>query len=116
MILINKMNENDKLAYDYIINKDIENLKKCKFYPRILIEELKNKVEDLEFLLKYLKYDPGAGSYFYTDIKDNKTFDLYKKYKIKPCNLYAENVTSEQWDYLYKIKYINKKQYTNGSD
>ena len=45
---------------------------------------------------------------------DNKTFDLYHKYKIYASNCRKYCMTNEQWNYLYKIGYINKKQYDLG--
>lgn len=105
----------DEKAYNYILKKDTKGLDECEFHPRILIERLKNDLDGLEFLLKYLGiYVPDAGSYFFTDIEDNKTFDLYKKYDISPINLSKDNVTEEQWEYMYKIKYIDDEQYENG--
>ena len=104
----------DEKAYNCILNKDTKGLDKCEFHPRILITRLKNNLDGLEFLLKYINYDPGAGSYFFTDIEDNKTFDLYKKYDISPLNISKDKVTEEQWEYMYKIKYIDDEQYENG--
>ena len=84
----------DEEAYKCILNKDTKGLDKCEFHPRILIERLKNDLDELEFLLKYLGiHAPDAGSYFFTDIQDNKTFDLYNKYYISPMNLSKDNVT-----------------------
>ena len=84
--LLYNMKDNQK-AYCYILEKNSNGLKTCEFHPRILIERLKNNLEGLEFLLDFLPYPPDAGSYFFTDIKDNKTFDLYKKYNVTACNL-----------------------------
>jgi hypothetical protein len=106
------MTMNDK-AYEYILKKDKDGLDNCKFNTRILIEQLKNNLEGLEFLLDYIGYDPGAGSYFYTDVEDNRTFDLYKKYEIDPINLYKHDIKEEQWEYLYEIGYIDEEQYEN---
>ena len=106
----------DEEAYNCILQKDTKGLDKCEFHPGILIARLKNNLDGLEFLLKYINYDPGAGSYFFTDVKDNKTFDLYKKYDISPLNLNKYDVTKEQWDYMYKIEYINKELYEEEFD
>jgi hypothetical protein len=109
-----KIKRNNDKAYNCILNKDVKGLDKCVFQIHLLISQFKNNLDGLEFLLKYLDYDPGAGSYFYTDVEDNKTFDLYHKYRITACNLNKEHISEEQWEYLYKIKYINKTEYTQG--
>ena len=101
-------------AYKCILEKDTEGLDECEFNPRVLIEQLKNNIEGLDFLLNYIGYDPGAGSYFYTDVENNKTFDLYKEYEIEPLNLFEHDVTKEQWKYLHKIGYITEEQYQDG--
>ena len=106
------MKDNQK-AYRYILEKNTNGLKSCEFHTRIMIERLKNNLEGLEFLLDFLPYPPDAGSYFFTHIKDNKTFDLYKKYNITACNLSKDDVTEEQWEYLYKISFINDEEYKN---
>ena len=87
------------------------------FKPRRIIEKLKNEPKDLDYFLSFYKdvnngrCDPGAGSYFYTNVKSNKTFLIYRKYNIAPCNLYRELVTPEQWKYLRRIGYISAEQY-----
>jgi len=108
------MNEMTKKAYDCIITKNTTHLDEIKFHPRIIIEHLKNNTERLEFFLDFIGYDPGAGSYFFTDIEDNMTFDLYKKYGIEPINLYKHDVTSEQWKYMHEIDYIDDQTYEDG--
>ena len=104
-------------ALECIKNKDSNKLNELEFKTRMLISYLKNDLENLEFLLNFLhknEHYTGAGSYFYTDIIDNKTFDLYHKYKIYASNCRKYCMTNEQWNYLYKIGYINKKQYDLG--
>jgi len=107
--------EEDKIAVKALLQKDIKKLKRINFHTRILISEVKNDLESLETLLKLLGRDPGAGSYFYTEVTDNKTFDLYKKYGITAMNLSKSDVTPEQWNYLYKIGYITKEAYKRGA-
>lgn len=86
---------------------------------RELIDELKNDLDDLEYLFEYLKdkcYLPGAGSYHYQNIKDVKTFDIYHKYGFNSCNFFKDIVPKEQWDYAYKIGYITKESYECSDD
>ena len=101
----------NKQAYEYIMNKNTKGLDTCKFHTRVLIERVKNKTDALAFLLDYVGHDPGANSGFFTNIIDNRTFDLYKEYDIDPVNLYKHDVTNEQWEYIYSIGYIDKETY-----
>lgn len=94
--------------------KNIEELNKLDTIPaRMLIEKLKNDLDDLDFFLGWLRVAtegmmPGAGSYHYTDVKDNRTFDLYKKHDFTACNLFPDLVTPEQWKYLVEIGYVGQ--------
>lgn len=108
--------EVDQKALEAIKSKNADDLRDLNFHPRVLINALKNSLEDLEFLLKVLDgRDPGAGTYFYENISDKKTFDLYLNYGISPSNLFKELMKDpEQWDYLLKIGYITKKQHRKG--
>ena len=98
-----------------IREKNIEELNKLEVVPsRMLIKRLKNELEDLDFFLGWLsKWSggmlPGAGSYHYTKIKDNRTFDIYKKHGFDACNLFPDVVTPEQWKYLVEIGYITQE-------
>ena len=105
------MTVNNEKAYEYIMNKDTEGLDTCEFHTRALIERVKNNIDALEFLLEYIGSDPGANSGFFTDIADNRTFDLYKEYEIEPLNLYWYDVTKEQWKYMREIDYIDNETY-----
>ena len=105
---------NNEQAYNYIINRDPIGLDTCEFHPRVLIERVKNDTNALEFLLEYIGYDPGANSGFFTDVKNNRTFDLYREYDIAPLNLYWYDVTKEQWKYMFEIFYINGETYRDG--
>jgi hypothetical protein len=82
---------------------------------RMIIYCLKNNLSDLEFFMKWLsswcKYMPGAGSYHFTDIKNNKTFDIYRKYGFEPCNLHEDAITESQWDYVLSIGYVTQEEY-----
>ena len=98
-------------ALQYIVGEKREKLAKCRFNPRILISKVKNNLQALRFLLEFINYDPGAGSSFFTNVKDNATFDLYKEFNIDSCNCFKDCMTEEQWDYLYKIGYIDKDEY-----
>ena len=109
----------DEQALKCIRNNDRDGLDKINSYhPRIIIEELKNDLENLEWFFKYVVDKeylfPGAGSYFYTKVNNNKTFDLYKQYGVDACNCHKGCVTNEQWDYLLEIKYITKNQHNEG--
>lgn len=110
------MTETDKKALEAIKTKNIDALRELNFHPRVMIFQLRNSLDDLEFLLKVLDgRDPGAGTYFYEHIEDNRTFDLYLKYHIGPSNLFKELMkTADQWDYLLQIGYITKKEHRQG--
>jgi hypothetical protein len=118
------MTTNDKDDIDYILkliknrnSKELDKLESLK--ARILIERLKNNLNDLEYFFKFLKdrcYLPGAGSYHYTNIKNNKTFDIYHKYGFSACNFFKDQVPKEQWDYAYKIGYIDHETYIGFED
>ncbi len=73
---------------------------------RSIIGLIKNDPVGLELFLKQLGVDPGAGSYFFDNVSDNRTFDVYKKYNIKPYNLFSHTVTPTQWKYLLRIGYV----------
>jgi len=77
---------------------------------RMLIKHLKNRPDELDFFLGVLGVDPGAGHYFFTDVKDNRTFDIYKKHGISPSNLHKATVTGAQWIYLQQIEYIRVRR------
>jgi len=107
--------EVDVLAMKAVMNRKPNKLKTYNFHTRILFRELKNDLEGLEFFLKFLKgYDPGAGTYFYDNVEDVKTFELYKKYNITAANLPEDAVTPSQWKYLYRIGYITKEDFKRG--
>jgi hypothetical protein len=112
---MNKQEFDDDKAYDSITNRDIDELKKIRFHSRMMIEKFKNDLESLEFLLKHMDYDPGAGSCFYTNVSNNKTFDLYKQYGVSACNVDEDCVTPGQWKYMHKIEYITDEEYLSGS-
>jgi len=85
---------------------------------RTLIELLKNNLEDLEYFLSWLQDNEcyvGAGSYHYTDIRDNQTFDLYHKYGLKAMNFRRDCVNAAQWDYVRQIGYITQQEYNDGN-
>jgi len=102
-----------------VISRNETELGKYKRLPaRALIDALKNDLVNLDYFFSYMKdkyFMPGSGSYHFTDIKDNATFDIYHKHHFIPTNFLKETVTPEQWDYAYKIGYITKKQYKKGS-
>jgi hypothetical protein len=107
----------DISAIFYILLKKRKKLMQCEFHPRVLIDILKNEHKHLEYLLKFMKkkdFYVGAGGYFYEDIKDNITFDLYKKYDVYACNCSKDHMSDEQWSYLYEIDYINEEQFKKG--
>ena len=81
-------------------------------WPAALVELLKNKPDSLEALLELLGPEdmPCSQSYFFTDIVDNRTFDLYKKYDMDKSDLYKDLVTSQQWDYLTSIGYVTQEE------
>lgn len=83
---------------------------------RHIICELRNDLEDLEFFFSWFVkwcggYIPGAGSYHYEGILDNKTFDIYKKYEFDACNLCGDVITEEQWKYVLEIGYVTQEEY-----
>lgn len=100
--------KNDIIILNAIYTKNVEIMERyCKkeLHVRHIIKCLKNEPDHLDFFLQYVE-DPGAGSYFFTKIKDNRTFDIYNKY-ILPWNLRKDCVTQEQWEYIKKIGYID---------
>ena len=111
--------KDDERALEFILDNDEEGLNSIESYhPRIIIEELKNDPPNLEWFFEYVvkkKYIlPGAGSYHYTYITDNKIFDLYKKYNFGG-NCHKSCMTKEQWDYLLEIDYITKEEHDDES-
>ena len=104
--------ENDITVLNAVYTKNIKIIKKYRnkeLHVRHIIKKLKNDPEYLDFFLEYFE-DPGAGSYFFTKIKDNRTFDIYKKHCIYPgWNFRKSCVTDEQWEYIKKIQYIPKE-------
>ena len=105
----------------FVEQRDLDNLNKVSggIPGRMIIEELKNRPDDLEFFFswfsKWCNYLPGSGSYHYTNITSNRTLDIYHKYDFGGCNLHKEDVTEDQWDYMLKIGYITKEEYDLGS-
>jgi len=51
--------------------------------------------------------DPGTGFYFYKNVHDCRTFNIYKKYGISAMNIHKCDVTNEQWKHMYDIGYKN---------
>ena len=103
-----------------IRNRNICELDKIENVPaRMIIYCLKNDLKNLEFFFKWLqswiKYMPGAGSYHFTDITNNKTFDIYKKHGFEACNLHDDSITEDQWDYILQIGYVTQEEYENRS-
>ena len=103
--------EEDISVLKAIFAKDAETIKQhsqSTLHARNIIKCLKNDPTHLEFFLENYGRDPGAGSYFYTNIKDNRTFDIYKKY-IWPENISKSDVTPKQWEYIKEIEYIDEE-------
>lgn len=99
-----------------IRNRNVDEMNKLECIPaRMIISCLKNDLDNLEFFMSWLslscKYMPGAGSYHFEDIVDNKTFDIYHKYGFEPCNLFDDTISEEQWDYILSIGYVTQEQY-----
>jgi len=105
---------NNERAYECILQKNTDELDTYQFHTRVLIERVKNNIDALSFLLDYIGCDPGANSGFFTNIKDNRTFDLYHEYEIDPINLSWWDVTKEQWKYMHQIGYIDGETYHEG--
>ena len=83
---------------------------------RQLVAILKNSLGPLERLLQHLQdcdIDIGDGSYFFTNVKSNETFDLYRRYDVSNFNLQRANVTADQWKYMSDIGFITQEQYNN---
>lgn len=81
---------------------------------RAIIAQLKNRPDELDLFLHVLGTDPGAGGYFFREVTDNRTFDVYAKHHIAPLNLDKETVTPEQWAYLLQIGYVT--DYENSAE
>lgn len=123
VIKSSEQRENDELEPIMILIKD-RNVKALNelssIRARTIINKLKNDIEDLEFFFLWFSewsggLLPGTGSYHYEDIKDNETFDIYKKYQFGPCNLFDDTITEEQWSYILSIGYITQEQYEERS-
>ena len=100
--------------------RNVNELNKFERIPaRMVICSLKNDLEDLDYFMSWLSkwctYLPGAGSYHFENIIDNRTFDIYKKYDFGPCNLFDDIITDSQWDYVLEIGYVTQEQYDNRS-
>lgn len=115
---LQKWNANDMSAFLACIRKDKKSLD-CEFHPRMLIDALKNFPDELDFLLSYLteneffeRSDPG--SYFFSEIIDNRSFDVYKKYNIDSFKLIPNEIPKEQLEYIYSIGFIDDEQYNIG--
>jgi len=83
---------------------------------RMIIEQLKNDLNDLDFFFSWFTdwcggSLPGAGSYHYDGITNNRTFDVYNKYNFGPHNLFGDTITEEQWQYVLEIGYVTQEEY-----
>ena len=108
---------NNEEAYECILQKNTTGLDSYQFQPHVLIEHVKNDLDELEFLLDYLERigcDPGSNSEFFTGITDCRTFDLYHEYDIDPINIDWYEIPDDQWKYIHKIGFINKETFYRG--
>lgn len=100
-----------------VLLRNEKELARLNFHPRLIVGCLKNFPDHLEYYLSFLKrtwHDPGAMGNFYSTVKSNRTFDLYKQYGIAARNCLLKDMTPEQWDYLLEIKYITPEQHAAG--
>lgn len=98
--------KNNMLALIAVFTKNGEGLNKLEFQSRIIIHLLKNLPEPLEFFLKFLhekKFYVSAGSYFFTDVKNTITYDLYDKYDIDFTNCFVREYPMQNRKHLRKI-------------
>lgn len=104
--------KNDIMILNAVYTRNVKMIKKYRnkeVHVRYIIKKLKNDPTHLDFFLGYFE-DPGAANYFFTKIKDNRTFDIYNKHYIYPgWNFERSCVTDEQWEYIKKIRYIPKE-------
>ena len=78
-----------------------------EWHPRKVIEDLKNNIDALHFLLRETGCgDCGSGGYFFTGVDDPYTFFLYNKYGVDTCNLPPYELDYGQWLYLTKLGFV----------
>jgi hypothetical protein len=103
--------KNDIMMLKAIYTKNVKQVKKYhkkEIHSRKIIYYLKNDPDSLDLFLKY-NNDDSAGSYFFDEIKDNRTFDIYNKYGICTWNFRRSCVNDEQWAYIKKIGFIDEE-------
>ena len=78
-----------------------------EWHPRKVIEDLKNNIDALHFLLRETGCgDCGSGGYFFTGVHDPYTFFLYNKYGVDTCNLPPYDLDYGQWLYMTKLGFV----------
>lgn len=105
-----------------LLDKDFDKLKGGKYCVEMIISKVRNNLEVLEDFLalitspeeKEIVLDLGGELGYYERVYDVRTFDLYLKYGVYPCNLHRDHLLPGQWDYLLKIGYITKKEHRHG--
>ena len=97
-----------------LLKKDLGSLKNIKLRPRLIVSILKNEPDYLDFFLNSISVDYecyiSAGTYFFEDVINDKTFDIYKKYNVSSTNCFKELMSKEQWEYLLKIGFIEENE------
>ena len=104
---------NTEVVY-LIKQRNTQHLNQIKRHSiRAITKVLKNSPEDLEFYIKWLIKHKGTISHItflfpFNGIKNNKTFDIYKKYNIYPEKI--DTMSPYQIYYLYTLDMINTSQ------
>jgi hypothetical protein len=87
-----------------ILNEDGDSLARLSYPRDILINQIKNNPKALEWYLMMTEGEPQGMMPIFSDVKDSATYDLYKKYGIKPIGFARSDLTELQWGYLADIK------------
>lgn len=110
--IYNDMTDEAKDAANCVVNYDSYNFENNnRLYDCILqlIVYFKNDTDHLEFILEtYNIMDMGnvCVSELFTNVKDNKTFDLYKRFNLYAFDNYITSdmmLLADQFDYMYEI-------------
>lgn len=114
---LKRLCETDLRALAAVAVGDAAALGRIQFSHFILINQLKNNPYNLEFLLKAID-ERVIVSYpvFFRDVRDCRTFDLYKQYGVKWHALARASVSAEQWAYMRQIGYVDDGAADSDSD
>ncbi len=86
-----------------ILDEDGDRLASLPVNKGILINQIKNNLEALEWYLRFTYGEPQGNLNLFSCVKSPTTYDLYKQFGIEP-NAFGRDVVSDvQWEYLEQL-------------